>query len=217
MTPMLRPELKDIPIRMMDLPIDPQRQIPVPWFVQWIDGKPEFRLMNPMKWWRAVREKRCWICGQRLGAYLTFVIGPMCAVTRTTSEPPCHRECARWAARFCPFLARPHMTRRGAEELAAQGATCSGVAITRNPGVALLWFANDFEVFRPDDGGALIRVGEAVAWEWYAEGRAATRAEVEESIRTGIPHLEEVARQQDGAMEDLQRRIGEFMQYLPKD
>lgn len=217
MTPVLRPELKDLPIRMMDLPLD-ERGYPVPWFVAFLNGKPEFRVMDPEKWKRAVTEKRCWICGQKLGAYLCFVLGPMCGITRTSSEPPCHRECARWAARFCPFLARPHMTRRGQEEMKAMGAEpLGGFAIDRNPGVALLWYARSYNVFRPDEGGGfLIHVGEPVEWEWWCEGRKAFRHEAEESVRTGIPLLEEVARQQDGAMEDLQRRIAEFQQYLPE-
>jgi hypothetical protein len=217
MTPTLRPDLKDLPYRMADLPIDPQRGIPVPWFVDWVDGKPEFRLASGAKWLQATRQKLCWVCGKRLGAYLCFVLGPMCGVTRVTSEPACHRECARWSARFCPFLARPHMTRRGQEELAERGAeTTGGVLLKRNPGVSLLWSARDYEVFRPKDGGMLISVGNAIAWEWWAEGRTATRAEVEESIRTGIPLLEEVARQ-DGDLEDLKFRIADFMQYMPAE
>ncbi len=213
----LRPELKDIPIRMLDLPID-ERGYPVPWFVEWIGGVPEFRVMDPMKWRRSVKERLCWICGKRLGAWLCFVLGPMCGITRTTSEPPCHRECAQWAARFCPFLARPHAKRRGEEELLEMGATSvGGNAIKRNPGVALLWCAREFEVWRPQEGGVLIHVGDPVEVEWWAEGRSATRAEVEESIRTGLPFLEEEARKQDGAMDDLRQRIVNFMQYLPAE
>ena len=215
--PTLRPELKDIPVRMLDLPIDPQRNIPVPWFVDWIDGKPEFRLISSIKWKRAVRDRLCWICGKRLGAYMCFVLGPMCGITRTTSEPPCHRECARWAAKFCPFLSRPHMTRRGEEELKAAGAeSMGGNGLSRNPGVALLWYARDYEVWYPEGGGILIRVGDPVECEWFAEGRKAHRDEVMESIRTGLPHLEEVARQQEGAMDNLHRRVAEFVRYLPE-
>jgi hypothetical protein len=217
MVPTLRPELKDLPIRMMDLPID-KRGFPVPWFVEWVDGEPEFRAASPLKWKRAVREKLCWVCGQKLGAYMVFVLGPMCGITRTTSEPPCHRECARWSARFCPFLTRPHARRRGEEELAEMGAVSpGGVAIKRNPGVALLWSARNYKTWKPPGGGTLIEIGDPVEVEWYAEGRQADRAEVNESIRTGLPYLEELAQQQPGAMEELRRQVVEFAQYLPKD
>ena len=214
---MLRPELKDLPIRMMDLPLD-ERGYPVPWFVEWMDGKPEFRIMDSAKWIRAVREKRCWICGNRLGAYQVFVLGPMCGITRTTSEPPCHRECARWAARFCPFLARPHAKRRGDEEMEAMGAkSLGGNAIKRNPGVALLWTARDFHVWKPEGGGVLIEVGDPVEVEWYAEGRKAFRHEVDESVRTGMPILEVEAIKQTGGLEALRRKLAEFQQYLPAE
>jgi hypothetical protein len=51
---------------MSDLPVD-ERGFPVPWFVAWFDGKPEFRAMDGLKWIRAVREHLCWVCGGRLG------------------------------------------------------------------------------------------------------------------------------------------------------
>jgi hypothetical protein len=212
----LRPELKDVPIRMMDLPVDQERGYPVPWFVEWIDGKPEFRVMSGEKWRRAIKQHLCWICGKRLGAYMVFVLGPMCGITRTTSEPPNHRECARWAARFCPFLSRPHMARRGDEELAEMGAECmGGVGLKRNPGVALLWTARDFEVFHPVGGGILISVGDPLEVEWWCEGRKAMRGEVERSIDTGLPLLEAEAAKQAGAMEDLRQRVADFRRYLP--
>lgn len=216
MTPTLRPELKDIPIRMMDLPVDPERGYPVPWFVEWIDGKPEFRLMNGDKWIRAVKEHLCWCCGKRLGAFLTFVLGPMCGITRTTSEPPNHLSCARWAAKYCPFLSRPHMVRRNDEELKAQGATMSGIGLSRNPGVALLWTARDFQVWHPRQNETLIRVGDPDSWEWWCEGRAATQGEIVRSIETGVPLLEEVARQQAGGLEALHRQVKEFERFVPK-
>jgi hypothetical protein len=216
MTTALRPELKDIPVRMLDLPVDPERGYPVPWFVEWIDGKPEFRLMSAEKWKRAVKQQLCWCCGKKLGAYMVFVLGPMCGITRVSSEPPNHRECARWAARFCPFLSKPRMVRRGEEELTAKGAECmGGIGLSRNPGVALLWTARSFEVFQPESGGCLIEVGEPEYWEWWAEGRRATREEVERSIDTGLPFLEAEAKKQAGAMEDLQRRVAEFRRFLP--
>lgn len=49
---------KTLPARMRDLPID-DRGYPVPWFVAWVDGKPEFRAMDQEKFIRALREKLC--------------------------------------------------------------------------------------------------------------------------------------------------------------
>jgi len=71
----LRAELEALPARLHFLPVD-ERGYPVPWFVAWRDGKPEFRAMDGEKWVRAVAQRLCWVCGEQLGNWLTFVIGP---------------------------------------------------------------------------------------------------------------------------------------------
>lgn len=190
----LRPELDAIgmPDRIRRLPID-DRGYPVPWFVDWIDGKPEFRAMDPAKWRRAVTEKRCWVCGDILGKWLTFTIGPMCAINRTTAEPPSHTACALWSVKNCPFLTRPKMVRREDDEvnMATCAANVAGDMIPRNPGVTLLWTTHSYQIFRDHVGKPLIEIGLPTAVAWYREGRTATRAEVEESIVTGLPFLVE--------------------------
>jgi hypothetical protein len=102
----IRPELEALPSRMKTLPVD-ERGYPVPWFVDWVDGKPEFRAMDGNKWESAVRYRLCWVCGGTLGVNKSFVAGPMCGINRTSAEPPCHLECATWSARNCPFLKNP--------------------------------------------------------------------------------------------------------------
>jgi hypothetical protein len=198
----------------------------VPWFVQWVNATqepvapdtpgavPEFRAMDRHKFVRAIREKRCWTCGDVLGAYLTFVIGPMCGVNRTTAEPASHRECAQWSARNCPFLSRPHMDRRDNDGLMERCAQhVAGEMLARNPGVTLLWTTKTFKVWNDGKGKPLLTIGDPLSVEWWAEGRAATRAEIEESVRTGLPALEALATQQDtdeggtAAQQDLARRL----------
>jgi hypothetical protein len=184
----LRPELSLLPLRMRGLPL--HRGYPVPWFVASVDGVPDFRVMDAGKFARAIREKRCWVCGDVLGRYFAFVIGPMCAITRTTSEPPCHQECARWSAINCPFLSRPHMHRRDGD-VPSDAAPAAGIPIDRNPGVACVWTTRDYERFSPPTGGHLLRVGNPTEVQWFAEGRYATRAEVAASILSGFPALVE--------------------------
>jgi len=211
----LRPELKDLPARMCALPID-SRGYPIPAFVETLpDGTRDFRIISQKHWRRCVKERRCWVCGMKLGGYLAFVVGPMCAVNRTTSEPPCHRECAEWSAKNCPFLARPHMIRRKDEFIDSLKDNSSGCPILRNPGVALVWVARDYEIWHDEKGRPLIEMGDPLEVTWWAEGRAATRAEIEESIRTGMPLLEEMARTQEGAMEDLMRKRSAIEALLP--
>jgi hypothetical protein len=211
----MRPELAPLPPRMQQLAVD-ERGYPVPFFVAYIDGKPDHRIMDPQKWKRAVHERLCWTCGQKLGAHLCFVLGPMCGINRTTTEPPTHLECARWSVVNCPFLSRPRMDRREREKMIAAGAgSIGGFSIDRNPGVSMLWITRTYEIWRPDTGGVLIEIGPAESVEWWYEGRAATRAEVAESVRTGLPFLEEKARLQEGAMEELQKLAAAFEEMYP--
>lgn len=72
--PALRGDIAAPPKFMEHLPID-KRGYPVPWFVRWIDGEPEFRAMNPHKFHRAIEDKLCWICGGKLFGEQVFCIG----------------------------------------------------------------------------------------------------------------------------------------------
>lgn len=188
----LRPGLPELPERIARLPVD-ERGYPVPWFVAFVDGKPDFRVVGANKRRDAVQMHRCWVCGERLGVYLTFTIGPMCVVNRVTSEPPAHTECAEFSAKACPFLTRPKMRRRE-NDLPAGTVDPPGIALDRNPGAVAVWTTDRFLPFQtPDRRGWLIKIGEPLQIRWYAEGRAATRAEVEASIESGYPSLLEAA------------------------
>lgn len=176
-----------IPKRMADLPRD-KHDRPVPWFVAWIDGEPDFRVIAPGKIQDALRFGQCWLCGGPLGAFKAFVLGPMCGVNRTSAEPPSHRDCAVYAAQACPFLATPNMVRR--ENRIPEGTkNPAGTMIRRNPGVALVWVTKSFTLFRSHGGGVLFEVGTPEEVRWFAEGRTATRAEVVASMESGLPLL----------------------------
>lgn len=212
----LKYDPKTLPDRMKTLPVDDRGYI-VPRFVGYVDGKPDFRIMDRQFWQDAVVKSLCWVCGERLGIIQVFTIGPMCAVNRTTAEPPSHRECAIWSAKNCPFLTRPHMVRRE-DEVTAQCQSIGGVSIRRNPGVVCLWFTRDYKVFRDNEGKPLIQVGEPDHIEWYAEGRKAKRAQVLESIRTGLPFLEEMATGEGPeAVRELRRMMYAAGKLLPRE
>jgi len=215
MTP-LRPELTPLPPRMIGLPVD-ERGYPVPWFVPWHDGKPEFRAMDARKWVRAVKQKLCWVCGGRLGQHSAFVVGPMCLVNLANSEPPSHLQCATWSAINCPFLSRPRMVRRE-NDLPEETEGPAGIAITRNPGVSAVYVTPDYRVFEDGSGKPLIRVSSICEQiEWYAEGRPATRAEVEHSIETGLPILMAIAHEEGPeAVAELKARAKAVERWLPE-
>jgi hypothetical protein len=180
--------IPDVPPRIRALPRD-HRGYPVPWFVAWVDGEPLFPCIETTKVTRAWREQRCWVCGELLGRWKASVIGPMCAITRTISEPQSHVDCARFSALHCPFLSRPQMKRVPLKKIPDSAAAPAGVGIARNPGATLVWIETArTEPFRAA-GGYLFHLGEPDSVEWYARGRRATRAEVIRSIDTGLPLL----------------------------
>lgn len=194
----------DAPARILALPID-HRGFPVPWFVAWIDTAPDFRVVGPGKVAEAHNKGLCWICGERLGAFKAFVVGPMCAINRTSSEPPSHVECAQFAARACPFLTQPAM-RRNEKNLPGEAQEPAGVMIRRNPGVALVWVTKAYKPWRAGDG-VLFDIGVPERCEWYAHGRPATRDEVAESITSGLPLLRaEAAKGGERHVNELRRR-----------
>src|SRR5688572_1901527 len=171
------------PPRVARLPRDAHGR-PVPWFVAVIEGVPDFRIVAAGKVAEAVRFGRCFICGDDLGRWLTFAVGPMCTINRTAPEPPAHKDCALFAVQACPFLVRPGMRRREAGLPAglAVDTHAPGVTVAHNPGVTALWTTRQQQPFADDKGGLLFRMGDPHEVLWYAEGRAATRAEVLESL-----------------------------------
>jgi len=213
-------DVSTLPKRMQGLPRD-ERGYPVPWFVDWIDGKPEFRAMDMSKFADAIRKKLCWVCGEPMGVHIAFVAGPMCGINKTSSEPPSHRECAEWSAVNCPFLANPRMVRREDERInnSTFSASAAGYALARNPGVAMVWITREYEIYRSPAGGSgyLLEMGEPEEVLWYREGRRATRAEVQEAIDAGIHSLENLARLEEGGLAALQRAVNRFERHLPKE
>jgi len=192
---------------MTKLPVS-ARGYPVPWFVEWIDGEPEFRVMDGRKLVRAIREHLCWVCGQRLGSYLAFTIGPMCAVNRISAEPPSHRECAVFSACACPFLSRPNMRRRHDDSYPEGASKPGGIMLDRNPGVALVWITKHYTIIPQPPNSPLLRIGDAREVLPFARGLPATTAEVHESIVTGLPALIAAAKTDGGgAMKELTRYL----------
>jgi hypothetical protein len=211
-----------VPPRIRRLPI--ARGYPVPWFVAWLDedglattsgqGTPDFRIIRPGGVAFAHNNQRCWICGDPLGSYKTFTIGPMCAVNRTSAEPPSHLDCSDWSARACPFLARPQARRRDAGR--PEGTVeAPGIALMRNPGVALVWTTRKYKPVSDGMGGVLFNIGEPTDVRWYAEGREATRDEVLASINSGLPSLRELAEQERGGVAALEQQTAKALELIP--
>jgi hypothetical protein len=213
------PTFTDLPPQIAALPVD-HRGYPVPWFVgiRPDTGVYDFRYIRPGAIFDALKHELCWVCGEsRKGDPLAYVAGPMCAVNRTSAEPPSHRHCAIFSARTCPFLAKPHMKRRTVN--APKDAVApAGNMIARNPGAALVWVSSGpVEIKHLDPkGGVLFELGDPLEVLWFAQGRDATREEVMESINSGLPILQEMAAT-DGpdAERELQRYVKRALRLAP--
>jgi hypothetical protein len=216
-------KLPSPPVRIARLPKD-ERGYPIPWFVAWFqDGvekgarvpgaKADFRVLGSGKRELAVKKRLCWICGEPLGVHQVFAIGPMCAVNRTTMEPPGHRACMEYSAIACPFLTVPARRRNeaGLDEIEH---SVSGVMIKRNPGAIALW-ESTYRPFKVDNGW-LIRLAEPYRVDWWTQGRLATRAEIEAALEAGYPELMNVAKDEGPeAVAALKIMREDAMRFLP--
>jgi hypothetical protein len=215
--------LDPLPRRLLSRPRD-ERGYPVPFFVAMIRGadgieRPDFRVVDSAKFRTAVKARRCWVCGEPLGQWLAFAIGPMCAITRTTSEPPSHRECIEWSIRNCPFLANPQQG-RDLRALPAETEAPAGVPLTRNAGVVCEWITRSFEIFTVPgpQRQPLITVGAPESVSWWREGRPATRVEVEASIDNGLAPLLALAKSEGTfAVEALGKQYEFAKGYFPEE
>lgn len=177
-----RPEIKQpLHHRIAALPV--YNGYPVPWFVAIRDGQPDPRLTDHRKLLAAIAGRKCWVCGDPLGNRVTFVTGPLAVMIRRHAEPPSHRECATFAAQNCPFLVKPHIRRRPDPSVVHDTNS-----LTYNPGVAALWTTRTFDVYQERDAwgepvSILFNLGNPESVEWFTEGRAASRTEVEDACK----------------------------------
>lgn len=82
------------------------RGFPVPYLVLFIDGTPDFRITDDKKWDNVVNFRLCQLCGEKLGVHIFFIGGPKTHESRLFYDPPMHKDCAEYAVKVCPFLAR---------------------------------------------------------------------------------------------------------------
>lgn len=211
----LRPGLPPLPERMRKLPVN-KKGYPVPWFVARVGDDWDFRVIDPRRFEAALKFHRCWLCGQAMGRFSAFVIGPMCLINRTSAEPPSHLQCAEFAVRACPFILLPNSKRRDAG-LPEQRVSPGGEMLPHNPGVTLIYITQGYGI-RSLPNGPVLAMGEPTEVRCYREERAATRQEVIAAMDTGLEHLRAVATKAGPAtISILDIMHARAMQYLPEE
>jgi hypothetical protein len=91
---------------------------PVPFVQMWIDGKPDFRVVDPVKTTRCVHEQLCAICGFKLRELCYFIGGDLCKQNHLFTDPGMHEQCAEFSTRACAFLSgkKPKYSDRSVSE-----------------------------------------------------------------------------------------------------
>lgn len=189
----LRRNLPPLPDHMKGLPID-DRGYPIPFFVQWVHGKPDFRLLDKEKFIRAVKSKLCSVCGKPLGRFKSFVGGPMNVLQKISGEPPLHHDCAIFSVRACPFLLLPLSRRRKSNmpddvlDINAIGED-GDLFVEENPGISSVWTCTRFYISAT---GRTFNLVDVHSLEWFIEGREATQEEIEAALIAGRDRLAKI-------------------------
>ena len=210
----LRTNLPEMPDRIKALPVS-EKGYPVPFFVKYIDGKPDFRVMDPEKMKRCVESNLCWCCGQPLGRHKAFVGGPLLAINLMSAEPPLHRDCAEFAVKACPFLLYPNSKRRGTDDVAEQTTELGGGnVLPENPGMTAVWITNSYAV-QNFSMGAIFALGLPSEILWYSAGQPATKDDVivamHRSVQTAKKNPNIDKRQIDMTEQNLQRALAMYV------
>jgi hypothetical protein len=197
------PSRGQVPERIKQL-VSFRREEPVPWWVPWTalesdrptyppEGRPRFDLKpRPERFERAMREHRCWTCGDQLGAVVTFVTEPHWVVQGFAGEPPSHSDCAAYAATHCPYFVGPDAP------------------------LVCLWMCRRYATVKTDTG-PLIEICGATHVDWFQAGKPAHRAQIIAAFARVMPKLRAMHAADLAAKTKLERAFANIMlHHVPK-
>jgi hypothetical protein len=87
--------------------------MPVPFIVEYVDGKPDFRKTDLDKLKRCIQFHLCGVCGKKLTLSCYWIGGPGSLISHYFTDHAMHLECAQWASKLCPFLSGRRWHYRG--------------------------------------------------------------------------------------------------------
>ena len=136
----------EIPKELSHLKVDP-RGYPIPFFVSYVDGKPEFRFLNTDRVLMIIDKKLCHICGKKLPKdYCYFIAGPLGLKNGISSDAGMHRVCAEFSLKACPHLFFQNADYRVNDELAKKYHRAAHPSlITTKPDILYLVKASKFK------------------------------------------------------------------------
>lgn len=88
------------------------------------DGSPDFALVDPLRSLAAAQQRRCAVCGTKMGYWVAFIGGPKSVSTRTFVDGPAHEDCLVAAIGLCPYLA--HRATRRSDRVQQEATTPAG-------------------------------------------------------------------------------------------
>lgn len=162
-----------MPGRIAVLPRD-VRGYPIFFAIQPPDGAKDgdvvdFRVLSVSHHFLCAQQRRCAICGTRVGSSLFWIGGPMCVQNRVFGDGFMHEECARYSLRVCPYLTidtkvyshRPVTDARAGE---TQGDVN---AILTKPQRVVVYRCREYHLSPAVGGKHLYRVPPGGVAEWY--------------------------------------------------
>ncbi len=135
----------EIPKELSHLKID-SRGYPIPYFVSEINGKPEFRYIQPERQEMIIARKVCHICGKKLpDDSFYFISGPIGFKNRISTDAAMHRVCAEFSLRACPHLYLQKSERRENDDVAKSAKANETAIITDKPDTLYLVKCDKFK------------------------------------------------------------------------
>lgn len=205
-------DLPYMPPRITRLPRD-SRGYPVPRMVPWYElgttglercppglGHPDFTIRDRTILDRCMQLNHCWICGDPLGRYHSYLIDAMAAVDGVSSDPPAHHGCATWSARACPHIA---------------GRRPDGAVILDTRPIYVVITSRDDQPQQVRAGGWMWLTGHPERAEWYTAGRPATRNEVMTDIDAQLPEAQKLAVRTRSGLDRLESGLHAIYPLLP--
>lgn len=154
------------PPNIAALPVD-ARGYPVPFFAMWIDGKPDFRVVNPQAVFECATAHKCFVCGQKMKGMFTFVGGPKSMEHHHFTDGPTHKDCAEYALQTCPFLAIPTFAYNRAPIL---NAVVNEIVTTERQEKIGQGLTAEFTMVS-QRGHVLFQAGRWLQLKWWQEGK----------------------------------------------